>query len=325
MSFRDQEKARYQPIKAQVFTAVACQPGIYQGKPRDFCLADTNAEENLFTGFRDDAMRYFSDRGIHWHDGDGGKPSNHLCCSQTCCVNFLWPMVKHPDLLADVFHPFYPEMAEVLPLDADQPLPDGRAPSLAFEWIGTQEYLPEKGRQRGANATSTDFAFRFRRRDGRIHLVLGEWKYTEMYGATPSDPSSINATRLRVYRDAFARWQSSQPDLPAYENFFVEPYYQLMRQTLLAQEMEYAGTEMDAEIVSVLHIAPKANRDFSHNLASFPTLSHYNRTVGSAWTHLAPEDRFLSITTESLRELIRLAAPPALQDWKEYLLIRYGW
>jgi hypothetical protein len=57
---------------------------------------------------------------------------------------------------------------------------------------------------RGANATSADFALRFRRYDGRIELVLGEWKYTEFYSTRLRPAEALNPTQLRVYRAAFA-------------------------------------------------------------------------------------------------------------------------
>lgn len=96
-----------------------------------------------------------------------------------------------------------------------------KTPWLAFEWIGTQNYLGEVGhRSRGANATSADFAFLFRRHDGLTQMVLGEWKYTEFYGKRVPAPEEINKTRLRVYCDAFERWSAVNPNLPAYHTFW---------------------------------------------------------------------------------------------------------
>ena len=231
-TFRDREKARYVEIKAQLFSREACQPGLYRGRSRPFCLGNGYSVENLFPGFRKDAMAYFRRREITWHDGrpdfSGHKrafPSNHLCCSQCACVNALWPLTERPDLLALVFRPFLPELAEPLPMDADGTLPSGAVPYIAFEWIGTQNYLGERGtRKRGANATSADFAFRYRRSDGRIQLVLGEWKYTEYYSRRPIAREKINPTRWETYREAFERWAQDAPKPPPYESFFVDPH-----------------------------------------------------------------------------------------------------
>jgi len=332
MTFRDAEEERYHNLKASLFSPAACEPGPYRGKLRDFCLADGHSVENLHASLREEAITYFRQRGITWHDGrpddygnGRGLPSNHLCCSQSACVNTLWPMTRRPDLLLRAFRPFLPDMDQVLPFEADEPLPDGTKPFLAFEWIGTQNYLGEVGnRSRGANATSADFAFRFRRYDGRIQLVLGEWKYTEYYGKT----TKPKETQLRVYRQAFERWQSAWPGLPEYRSFFAEPFYQLMRLTLLAQEMERARAEgegeMDADVVSVLIVVPKANREYQERF-TVPVFGQYGQTVSAAWAHLAPADRFLSLSTESLLTVIEQVVPETLSEWCGYLLTRYGW
>lgn len=333
MTFRDGEKKRYEALKGNLFSPEACKPGTYRKIPRSFCLADGHSAENLYADLREDAITYFRERSITWHDGwpdrygnGRGLPSNHLCCSQSACVNCLWPMTRDADLLASVFRPFFPDLAEVLPFKADEPLPDGTDPFLAFEWIGTRNYLGERGNpQRGANATSADFAFRFRRYDGRIQLVLGEWKYTEYYSRKEPNP---NPTQLRVYREAFKRWKAVQPRLPNYRSFFVEPFYQLMRLTLLAQEMERARHdgegEMEADVVSVLTVVPKANREY-HDRFTSPDFARYGRTVPSTWAYLAPPDRFLSITGESLLTVIEEVVPEDLQPWSHYLITRYGW
>ena len=88
ISFRKMEKERYKQIKAQLFSPQAQRPGLYNKTPRDFCLADEYSYENLYRGIRDSAITYFLIRGIPWHDGlkAGHLPSNHLCCSQSCCV-----------------------------------------------------------------------------------------------------------------------------------------------------------------------------------------------------------------------------------------------
>ena len=335
--FRDTEKARYADLKPLLFSPAAQAPGTYHGIPRPFCLADGHSEENLQPSVREEAVAYFRARRIPWHDGwadasgnGRGQPSNHLCCSQSFCVNALWPMVRDLELLAAAFRPFLPEIEAVLPFCADQPLADGADPFLAFEWIGTRNYLGEVGnaRQRGAKATSADFAFRFRRTDGRVQLALGEWKYTETYRKSPPDRDVLNATRLRVYRTAFDRWReqyTGEAPFPPYEAFFVEPWYQLMRLTLLAQEMELAGSEMGAEVVTVLHVAPRANYDLSDNLSAAPEMRRWGSTLTEAWSHLAPAGRFLSISNEDLLNSTAALADSRHSTWVEYLLQRYGW
>jgi len=333
--FFDQEKVRQVALKPAFFSPAACEHGVYDavrtpGTRYPFCLHEHHAAENLLPALRDDAISYATSRGIPWHGGHGGQPSNHLCSSQVACVNTLFPLVRDASTLAAVFRPFLPQLSVIAPFTEDKPLPAYTAtdpapsPALAFEWIGAQNYLGERSwGTRGAAATSADFAFRFRRYDGRIELVLGEWKYTVQYTTHLAPPEQLNTTRLATYRDAYARWKAVQPDLPPYEVFFSDPFYQLMRLTLLAQAMEADG-KLGADIVSVVHVAPTANRGFGASITS-PTLKPYGRTVSAIWAQIAPAGRFVAVSAESLLTVIELAAPPPLHPWRDDLLRRYGW
>ena len=337
MTFRDREKERYRSIKPSLFSREAQQDGLYRMRSRDFCLADECSDENLYWGVRASAIQYFNDRRIPWHDGLKSRtvPSNHLCCSQSCCINFLYPLASKPDFVKTVLGSFYPKMAEALTFSDDQPLPDGTSPFVAFEWFGTQDYLGESRRKgssrtRGANATSADFAFRFQRNDGKIQLVLGEWKYTESYGR--SDLGKQKPVRKDNYRQAFLRtggvFGPQRESL--YDAFFFDPFYQLMRLQLLAQEMEAGdlGQEMAADVVSVLHICPMANGEFREpKHVTSPGLKQEFPGKGTLeiWNELVPDDKFISISVEELLDTISRHGQSIDSDWVSYLESRYGW
>jgi hypothetical protein len=104
------EKVQQARFKASspYFSDAARADGIYKGKPRPFCLPREYAEENLFPGIRKSAPAYFASQRIKWHDGQAGKPSNHLCDSQVCCLNLLFPFASRPDALAQVLGPVFP-------------------------------------------------------------------------------------------------------------------------------------------------------------------------------------------------------------------------
>ncbi len=339
LTFRDKEKARYEQIKEKLFSPEAQKNGSYKEISRSFCLADEYSYENLYQSIRDSAIAYFLIRGIPWHDGLKGRhlPSNHLCCSQSCCINFLFPLVKRPDLIKAIFSHYYPTMSVPLPMTEDKPLTDGTFPLIAFEWTGKPgtDYLGEgkrKGRKptRGANFTSADFAFRFREINGRIHLVLGEWKYTEEYGRSYKGSGRSGEVRKNNYINSFNNLQgafsknSDKDEL--YDSLFYEPFYQLMRLQLLAQEVEaYTEKEMNADIVSVLHVCPEANVEFRRNVApdylqeKFP-----GKDVLKAWKELVPGDKYTSISVEDLLGIIVRNASDN-QEWVNYLKTRYGW
>lgn len=203
-------------------------------------------------------------------------------------------------------------------------------PFLAFEWIGTRKYFDERGwGTRGATATSADFAFRFRNDDGTISMVLGEWKYTEYYTQKlPASPDKLNKTRLATYREHYERWKVDRPNLPDYESFFSEPFYQLMRLTLLAramarQKLMDGKGELGADHIIVVHVAPAANANFSRSLTS-PALKAYGSTVSEIWSALEPH-HFVHIAAEDLIQSLSASAPAHLRGWGDYLLRRYGW
>ncbi len=335
LTFRDREKTRYECIKEELFSREAQQKGFYKRIPRFFCLADDYSYENLYQGIRDSAITYFIIRGIPWHDGLKGRhlPSNHLCCSQSCCVNFLFPLVKQPDLLKAIFSHYYPEMSTPLPITEDKPLTDGTHPYISFEWIGIRDYLREaerKGmsRTRGAYFTSADFTFRFRGNDGRVHLVLGEWKYTEEYGRNYKGSGRSGEVRkdnyINFFKDKKGTFSANSNKDKLYDSLFYEPFYQLMRLQLLAQEMEY-GREMEADVVSLLHICPEANKEFRERVTS-PKLEQVfsNKGVLEIWGELVPEGKFMSISVEDLLYTIERVAVND-QRWVDYLKARYGW
>jgi len=336
LTFRDREKAKYEQIKRKLFSEEARNNGTYKKIPRPFCIADDYSYENLYQRIRDSAISYFLIRGIPWHDGLKRRclPSNHLCCSQSCCVNFLFPLIERPDLIKAIFSHYYPEMADPLPITGDKPMTDSTYPYVAFEWIGTRDYLGEarrKGmhRTRGANFTSADFTFRFRENNERIHLVLGEWKYTEEYARSYKGSGRAGEVRRGNYtyffKNPIGAFSANNDKDDLYDSLFYEPFYQLMRLQLLAQVMETSkDKEMDADIVSVLHVCPEANREFRNRVTS-PYLAKRYQGKGTLeiWNTLVSEDKFRSISMEDLLDTILHCAEIDDANWIRYLEARY--
>jgi hypothetical protein len=96
-----------------------------------------------------------------------------------------------------------------------------------------------------------------------------------------------------------------------------------MRQQLLAHEMEKAH-ELDADMVSVLHIAPAHNNDFCR--VTSPQLVHLGETATSIWRRLVkPEGRFISVSTEQLFGDLSAERFPEIKSWAEYIQARYAW
>jgi len=322
--FLESEKRNQTKFKAKspYFSETARADGVYIGKPRPFCLPLDCAEENLFPEIRQTAPAYFAAQGIKWHNGRNGKPSNHLCDSQVCCVNFLFPFAQKPRALAEVLRPIFPSLREMLPVENGQ--------YVAFEWIGQENYLGERisrngKRTRGANFTSADATVMFERSDGKRQMVLIEWKYTESYGSVLLKVARSGTDRTEIYKPFYLRNDCplNKDLLPSFDSLFYEPFYQLMRQQFLAHEMEKAH-ELGADAVNVLHIAPARNTDF-HRITS-PELSNLGETVIDVWTRLVRiEDRFISVSTERLFGNLFAKKLSEIQAWSEYVGKRYAW
>ena len=331
VAFRDREKRRLVPLKPMLFSELACSDGMYRKARREFCLHEDFSEENLEAGIREAALAYFEDRSIGWHDGKGNGPSNHLCCSQSCCVNFWFPFVQAPNQLGAVLRGLGYDVKEMLKIDADCAMRDGAAPYVAFEWIGNRNYLGERmrgkeatddGRTRGANFTSLDFCLRFRRSDGRIQVVAGEWKYTENYAKGADLRYSRSKTdRLDcIYREHLEKPDCQIADEVPLESLFFDPFDQLMRQQLLCTAMERSG-EMNADVVTLFHVAPRANRELMQKVTS-EALEPFGSDIHAIWTALTRPDRFKGVATEDLLPLVCANAPTS--QTSDYLQIRYG-
>jgi hypothetical protein len=337
MGYRESEKKRLVALKEKLFSAAACVAGQYNGDVYDFCLADEYSSENIYPFVRNEALEYFKKRGIGWHAGLGDQkslPSTHLCCSQSACVNFLFPFVRSHENLGRVLIDMGYSVSDVLPFESDDPLRDGVSPLVVFEWIGERNYLGElkmgrlardSERTRGANFTSADFAVRFRRTDGKIEVVLGEWKYTERYGVGISlQISKAGTDRLKsVYRDhlMLSDCQIQLPGGVQFEDLLYDPFDQMMRLQLLATAMERAKEH--ADIVSVLHIAPRANKDLVDRITS-PGLAKAfpGRNIHEIQQVLVANDRFRGFYMEDLLPIMARHSPD--QHWAQYMGVRYG-
>ncbi len=323
-AFLESEKTAQTTFKteSEYFTDTARHDGVYKKKPRPFCLPIEHADQNLVPEARQTALDWFQRHEIKWHDGKNGKPSNHLCDSQVCCVNFLFPFAERPEPLAELLRPVFPCLSRMLPIE------DGKY--VAFEWIGKENYLNEKGgsggrRTRGANFTSADAAVAFQRSDGRKQIALIEWKYTESYGNFFLKKSKSGTLRTEIYRHLFDKDNCpiDKALLPSYDSLFYEPFYQLMRQQFLASEME-AAHELDADVVSLLHVAPSHNTGFRR--VTSPDLVSLGDTATGVWRRLVRQpERFQSVYTEQMFGSILEKLASELKPWADYLTRRYPW
>lgn len=262
-----------------------------------------------------------SPEGPTWHLHRG-----HGLSSQVCCLNFLAPLADRPDLLALLVETATGESGvEILPVE--------RGLFVTFEWIGAKDYLGEaegaKARKRGANCTSADGFLRYRA-GGVEQALLIEWKYTESYGASlpdhrRTDNKGGNATRMERYQDlAFAPEGpvKADPGL-ALDHFFWEPFYQLLRQQMLALKME-RDLDDPASRVRVLHLSPAGNHAL-HRVTS-PKLTRFGTDALAIHRSLLaqPEDFFPVNIGRAFAPVLDRAEVAGEAEWAGYIRQRYA-
>ena len=101
-----------------------------------------------------------------------------------------------------------------------------------------------------------------------------------------------------------------------------------MRLQLIAAAMERpvpgenAG-EMNADIVTVLHVSPAANKGLRDTVTS-PAMLSLGNNIYEVWDQIAPEGRFHHIDSEKLFDLATSEAiPDSFRDWSEWMRNRY--
>lgn len=276
----------------------AREPGRYSRRdklegPYPVCLPIEFASHNLLPEVRDGAIELFAELDITWHDSVAGGPSNHLRDSQVQCVNALFPMVSDPERIKLAVGQVV-DIAEVLQIE------DGRF--LTFEYIGPTDYFGEGirhgkdvGRRRGTNCTSIDAAFLYKTSAGATELALVEWKFTESYLTAYDRNSASDAVRIGRYAaDLTAPDGPVRADVLPIELLLDEPFYQLMRQQLLAHRLENARAHR-ADVVRVLHVLAPQNTGYQDSLVR-PEHRAMGGSVDEVWTKLLrASDRFVHV------------------------------
>ena len=244
--------------------------GFFMGKSREFVL--TEPINNLFSPIREDVVLYFKENNISWWGGN--TPSGHLLSSQISCLNHLFFIRNDKDIVLSILNSVRDEFTEVLPIPNDH-----NGTYIGFEVVSGDDYLNEKQSTRGSNCTSIDAFIYARHSNGEIWLIPIEWKYTEHYnnqdkstedrqGAENKGLNGKGNERLARYTSLLEKKEQTQlKKLSEYKGsiYYQEPFYQLMRQTLWAQEVvahkDCCNEPLKADNYLHIHIIPQANAD----------------------------------------------------------------
>lgn len=306
MSYIETQRHKAIQIRDQVFNDPG--GGVFKRFEREFILKDPTL--NLFAGFRDDVIDYFTRNSIPFWDNNDKNPTGHLMSSQVACLNHLFFVRQREDIATCILQNIDKGVKKALILD------DGL---VEFEVVGKKNYLGEKSHSRGANSTSVDAVMLAEMLNGAVKLFFIEWKFVEQYKYSPSKAlGDSGKTRLKIYLPLLLNDKSPIKSVDL-EGLFTEPFYQMMRQTLLADEMikakEYGATEF-----LHVHIIPTGNTELKGvNTAA-------GKLVGleleDTWTNILKQpERYIAVDPEDF--LLPIANCLDTKSILNYLQKRY--
>lgn len=295
----------------------ACGGGEFKNKTWEFCLLDSR--KNLFEDIVDNCVNYFQNENIvFWRSK--GIP-NHILSSQVACLNHLFAIRYDRDLVLRLARMVAgQEVEDVEPVECDK-----SRPYIAFEVTSSKDYLNEKYVKRGAKCTSVDAVILARMKGGKIILIPIEWKYTEgnEYNIDKSGTEGSGKERLRRYTDLINASNQLQTISGGYLNtvYFVEPFYQLMRQTLWAEQIiaHKFSEPIKADDFIHVHVIPKENSKLLHRRYRYSEMG-----LEETWRNLIiDQSKYKWIEPKMIVRLIDESGRYA--KLVQYLNIRYGY
>jgi hypothetical protein len=185
---------------------------------------------------------------------------------------------------------------------------------VEFEINGKKIYLNEQSHTRGANSTSVDAVMvgEKENENGKNILILIEWKYTEEYNSE----NKYTPERYDIYNPILSE-QDCPIKIDDFEKLYYEPYYQLMRQTLLGWKMTEAG-EYNCDEYIHLHIIPAGNKELKSRITS-PDLAGHD--MPDSWKRaLVNSGKYKVFSPEELFEPLDLFKNPKdaiMATWKK--------
>lgn len=251
MNFKEKQRAKATEMRDLVYKDPG--GGEFKKLNREFVLKDPAL--NIWIGVSDDAIHYFRSNNIPFWDS-GKEPTGHLLSSQIACINHLYFLRQRQDIATAILKSIDKNVNHALRMDNGVP----ESGYVDFEVIGAKNYLGEKQHTRGANSTSVDAVMLAEMKNGKRKLFFIEWKYVESYGKTSKAEGESGKTRINIYTPLLNAKDCPLKNNISIEGLFTEPYYQLMRQTLLANEMIKAK-EYGADSYLHVHVIPKDNKE----------------------------------------------------------------
>ena len=299
-----QEKQREKAIKLIAEKNEVFNGGIggkyFMRSERDFVLTDN--EKNFYQPIKNEVIEYFKLNEISWWGGK--RPTGHTLSSQIACLNHLFAIRKDKKAVLSLLENVSNDFIDVFEITTDKYNPA----YIQFEAVSDKDHLREEQSNRGSNCTSIDALVFAKHKNGSKWLIPIEWKYTEHYqsqnkaieGAKKDPKNCKGETRKRRYTDIIN--SSNQLKSENHFCYYFEPFYQLMRQTLWAEQMiNNSETEtIKADNYLHLHIIPTENKDLLQKKYNCS-----NSDMEKTWrNHLKDNAKYKIISPESFLQNI---------------------
>ena len=218
--------------------------GKVRGESRNFVLQD--GSYNLYKDIRKNAIDYYKIYDIKWWCLNKNA-CGHILSSQVACLNHLFPLRKDPEILKTIINTATGrEFEEILPIPKERD--NGEEHYIAFEVVSSHDdNLNEKSLSRGANNTSIDALMIAKDKNQEVWIIPIEWKYTEAFSkkdmsnedrkGEPKGSNGRGKERMTRYDSLIRKSKQLNLSLESYSVYYQESFYQLMRQTLWAEQV----------------------------------------------------------------------------------------
>lgn len=271
------KKFYYQQRKQQVsyyndnLKGKVMNQGTFRGKPREFVLQ--NGLDNLYTTIKVECLKYFSEKKISWwgENKTNNLPSGHLVSSQIHCLNHLFALRKDDAAVKAII-----ENATGLQIERVLSSPiDKDGGYITFEFVcKNKTLLGENNETRGANCTSIDASVFVETKDNEQIAVPIEWKYTETYQGKEATEKSLCRYPERILATSH---------LKGWTNLYkADPYYELMRQSLLMEQIIAKPEISNIEAKDYYHIVviPQAHSELRNAIKDkfIPTIKEEDKS-----------------------------------------------
>lgn len=239
----------------------------------DYFIKPQYSDKNLYRGIRTKAIEYFREYDITWWQclNEPNSPTGHMVSSQINCINHLFAFRDDPIAIKIIL-----QKATNLPIDKILQSPIDKGGYIAFEFVYKNKSLlkdnsgeyHEKYETRGANCTSIDALVYVQLVNGNKILIPIEWKYTETYNGEEACDES-----WQRYPDLIRLENSNLKDV--YDLYKADPYYELMRQTLLMEQIiQHKDCGIEADDYFHIMVIPNEHTELKSAIVNnyIPTL-----------------------------------------------------